>query len=138
VQPIRLFAVCALAHASMSGVTLAQGLPEGRVYTFHSDAKAGCPSLDWHVVAGAHGTLSGMVAWNNMSTIAKATGSMNMQTRTFLMTAEEVGGQGRTATVEGTVRQDGWLFANIKGPDISCQSIAVPWFVLPASEGGSG
>jgi hypothetical protein len=138
VQPIRLLAVGALLQASVSGVALAQGLPEGRVYTFHSDAKAGCPSLDWHIVARGHGVLSGMVAWNDMNTIAKATGTMNMQTRTFQMTAQEVGGQGRTATVEGTIRQDGWLFANIKGPDVSCQSIAVPWFVLPASEGGSG
>ena len=52
------------------------------------------------------------------------------------MTAKEVGGQGRTATVTGTVRQDGWLTANVKGPNINCQGINVPWFTPPPAGNG--
>jgi hypothetical protein len=137
-KSIRSLAAGVLALASASGVASAQGLPVGRIYTFHSEAHAGCPALDWHVVAGTNGTLSGMIAWDDMKAMAQATGDMNMQTRTFQMTAREVGGEGRTATVDGTVRQDGWLVANIKGPNINCQSITVPWFVPPPSSGGSG
>jgi len=48
-----------LALASVSGVALAQGVPEGRLYTFHSRAQAGCPALDWHVIVGANNSLSG-------------------------------------------------------------------------------
>ncbi len=49
------------------------------------------------------------------------------------MTAVEVGGQGRTATVDGTLRTGGWLVANVNGPNITCQGINVPWFVAPPS-----
>jgi hypothetical protein len=77
-----------------------------------------------------------MIAWNNMQSMAHATGSINMQNRTFQMTAQEVGGQGRTATVNGTVRQDGYLVANISGPNVSCQGVTVPWFTQPPQSGG--
>ena len=132
----KLIAAGAVAIAATCGVASAQGMPKGRVYTFHSSAQAGCPALDWHVVAGANGTLQGMIAWNDMKQMAHASGTVNMQARTFQMTAKEVGGQGRTATVTGTVRQDGWLTANVKGPNINCQGINVPWFVPPPPGGG--
>lgn len=132
----KLIAAGAVAIAATCGVASAQGMPEGRVYTFHSSAQAGCPALDWHVVAGANGTLQGMIAWNDMNQMAHASGTVNMQARTFQMNAKEVGGQGRTATVTGTVRQDGWLTANVKGPNINCQGINVPWFVPPPPGGG--
>jgi hypothetical protein len=117
------------------GTAYAQDIPEGRVYTFHSRAQKGCPALDWHVVAGTNGALSGMIAWNNMKSMAHATGSANMQTRTFEMTATEVSGQHRTATITGTVRQDGWLVAAIKGPGVNCQGVNVPWFTQPPPNG---
>jgi hypothetical protein len=126
----RVLTVSALALTANVGVASAQ-LPEGRIYTFHSSAQAGCPSLDWHVVTGANNTLDGMIAWDNMTAMAHATGTVNPTTRTFAMQAHEVGGQGRTATVDGTVRQDGWLTANIHGPNISCTGINVPWGTPP-------
>jgi hypothetical protein len=113
-----------------------QQLPPGRVYVFHSTAQSSCPALDWHVVLDANGALDGMIAWNNMQSMAHATGSVNAQTRTFQMTAQEVGGQHRTATVNGTVRQDGYLVANISGPNVSCQGVTVPWFTQPPQSGG--
>lgn len=118
----------AMAAAATCGVGFAQGgPPEGRVYSFHSGPQGGCPGLDWHVVA--QGTsLQGMIAWNNMKSMAHATGTVNPTAKTFEMTAKEVGGQGRTATISGSVRPDGYLVANIKGPNVNCQNVTVQWF----------
>lgn len=113
-----------------------QQLPPGRVYVFHSTAQSSCPALDWHVALQADGTLDGMIAWNDMRSMAHAVGSLNSQSRTFQMTAQEVGGQGRTATVSGMVRSDGYLVANISGPTVNCQGVIVPWFVPPPPSGG--
>jgi len=76
-----------------------------------------------------------MISWNDMQDMARATGTYDMQSRTFQMTATEISGQGRTAMVNGTIRQDGWLIANITGPNVSCQGIVVPWGVQPAVPG---
>jgi hypothetical protein len=111
-------------------------LPEGRVYVFHSKPTGPCPALDWHVVVGANNALSGMIAWDDMKAMASVSGSVT-PARTFSMTAKEVGGQGRTATVSGTLRSDGYLIANVKGPKIECDNITVPWFVAPPA-GGNG
>ena len=104
-------------------------LPPGRVYVFHSTAQSGCPMLDWHVVLDESGTLNGIVSWDSMKSLARANGSMNRQTNTFLMTAKEIGGRGRTVTIDGTVNpSSGWLTANIKGANVNCMGIDVPWF----------
>lgn len=129
----RLLATGAMALAATCGVALAQVPPAGRVYVFHSTAQGGCPALDWHVVAGANGALSGMIAWNNMQSMAKATGSV--ASGKVNMTATEVGGQGRTATVNGTLRSDGWFTVNISGPNVDCKGINIPYYVAPASAG---
>jgi hypothetical protein len=113
-----------------------QQLPPGRVYTFHSTPQGGCPGLDWHVVLTGDNMLDGMIAWNNMQSLAHATGSINTQNRTFQMTAQEVDGRGRTATITGTVRTDGYLVANVTGPNIECQGITVGWSVPPPPSGG--
>jgi hypothetical protein len=133
---VKLIAASALAIAATCGVASAQQVaPEGRVYVFHSKATGACPALDWHVVVGANNTLGGMIAWDDMKAMASVTGSVTPN-RAFTMTAKEVGGQGRTATVTGQVRTDGWLIANIKGPKIECNGIAVPWFTPPPPGGG--
>jgi hypothetical protein len=108
-----------------------QQLPPGRVYVFHSTAQSSCPALDWHVVLTEDGTLDGVIAWNSMQSLAHASGSLNAHSRTFQMTAREIGGQHRTANINGTVSQNGFLVANISGPAVNCQGITVPWFVPP-------
>jgi len=134
---VRLLAASALALAAATGVASAQQqAPEGRVYVFHSKAAGGCPALDWHVAVGANNSLSGMIAWDDMKSMAHASGSINVANRTFQMTAKEVGGQGRSATVDGTVRPDGWFVANVKGPKIDCKGITVPWYVPATSTSG--
>jgi hypothetical protein len=78
-----------------------------------------------------------MISWNNMESMAHASGSLDMRTGAFHMTATEVGGQSRTATINGTVTpSSGWLKADIQGPNANCQGIQVPWFTPPPGGGG--
>ncbi len=125
--------IAGVAIAAAGGVASAQQqpqLPPGRIYAFHSSANGSCPALDWHIVLEAGGSLAGMISWNNMQSMAHASGSVNTQTGAFQMTATEQGGQGRTATISGTVDSNtGWLVANIQGPNVRCQGVKVPWFV---------
>jgi hypothetical protein len=79
-------------------------------------------------VIGPNNTLNGIIAWYDMKAIAHATGSLDPASRTFSMQVHEVGGQGRSATVDGTVRQDGWLVGNVKGQDVACTGVTVQWF----------
>jgi len=110
-------------------------LPPGRVYVFHSAAQSGCPALDWHVVLDEGGMLSGIVSWDNMASLARASGRLNAQAGTFQMTAREIGGRGRTATIDGTVSPiTGWLTANVTGQNVACTGIEVQWF-RPATGG---
>lgn len=133
----KLVTTTALAVTALGGLAYAQSMPEGRVYTFHSKAQGDCPALDWHIVATEGGRLEGMFSWNNMKSMAHATGTANMQSKTFHMTAKEVGGQGRTAEIMGKVRpEDGYLVASVKGPGIKCHDITVPWFTPPPPTGG--
>jgi hypothetical protein len=127
----------ALGIAATCGVASAQGAFEGRTYIFHSKASGACPALDWHLVAESNGVLEGMLSWDSMKSMAHASGTVNVSAKTFEVKAVEVGGQGRTAMITGTVRSDGWLIANIKGPNIDCQGITVPWYVAKPA-GGNG
>ena len=108
------------------------------LYVLHSKATATCPSLDWHIVNTVTSTgneLSGVIGWDDMKHIANVTGTLNPNTRMFQMTAHEVGGQGRTATINGQLRLDGWMTANIDGAGVNCKSVVIPYYVPPA--GGS-
>ena len=42
------------------------------------------------------------------------------------MKATEVGGEGRTAKIDGQLRLDGWLTANIDGAGVNCKSVVIP------------
>jgi hypothetical protein len=125
-----------LALTAAGGVASAQqpayDLPPGRLYAFHSGAGGGCPGLDWHMVVEPNNALTGIIAWNNMQSMAHVTGSVNKQTGAFELTAHEVGGQARTATATGTVDPGtGWMTASVQGEGVKCQSIKVPWFSPP-------
>jgi hypothetical protein len=128
---VKSLAACALVVAAgWGGGVLAQDLPQGRVYSFHAPARGSCPAMDWHIVTEGNGTLNGMISWNNMQDMAKAEGTYSAKTGKFQMTAKEVGGQGRTANIQGTADSNtGWLTADIDGPGVKCQAVKVPWFV---------
>ena len=114
--------------------------PQERVFTFHSNASfSGCPSLDWHVVVQPDYTVSGMVGWQNMQLMAHVTGTMDAQSRTYQLTAKQVGSN-RTATINGTIISPDHITANIKGPGIDCQGLDI-WAYTPQRGpigGGSG
>jgi len=129
-----VLAASVLALAATCGIASAQSAPEERVYAFHSGPQGACPGLDWHVVATGN-NLKGMVSWGGMQHVAKVAGTINPNTNSFSMTAEEVGGS-RTAAISGSVTGDGWLVANIEGPDVKCKAVQVHWF-SPTTFGGA-
>lgn len=106
-------------------------LPEGRIYVLHSSATDTCPSLDWHIVVERNDVLAGMIAWDNMQMMARATGRVDRKSSTFEMTVVELGGQGRTATVEGTIKGNGSATASIKGPAVSCDLVTIRSHIDP-------
>ena len=108
------------------------------LYVLHAKATATCPALDWHVIVEVTSTgdnLSGVIGWDNMKHLANVSGTLNPNTRYFEMKATEVGGDKRTAKIDGQLRLDGWMTANIDGAGISCKSVVIPYYVPPA--GGS-
>jgi len=133
---MRLIAAGLLALTAATGVATAQKpfrLPAGRLYVFHSGPRSGCPGVDWYIVAEAGDTLTGFIAWNNLQSLARATGTLNRRAGTFEMTAHEVGGR-TELSVTGTVSPtSGWLTADVQGQGVSCRGIKVPWFTPPPS-----
>ena len=108
------------------------------LYVLHAKATATCPALDWHVMVEHTSTgnnLSGVIGWDNMTHLANVSGTLDPNTRFFQMTATEVGGEGRTAKIDGQLRLDGWMTANIDGAGVNCRSVTIPYYVPPA--GGS-
>ena len=126
----RLIGASSAAFGVWFGVAFAQ-VPEGRIYVLHSPAAGACPSLDWHIVVEPNDILAGLIAWDDMKTMARATGKVDRPNHTFTMTAVEMGGQGRTATVDGTVKRDGTIIANINGPNVTCKSVTVRTYRVP-------
>lgn len=131
----KLVVVSVLATSATFGVALAQvGVASG-LYVLHSSPAGGCPSLDWHIRAEWSPTLtnlSGIIGWDNMKHIARVSGTLDPNARTFEMTATEVGGEGLTAKINGQLRLDGWLTANIAGPNVNCTNVSIPYYVPPA------
>ncbi len=126
----RLIAVTS-AFGVWLGAAVAQ-VPEGRIYVLHSTAAGACPSLDWHIVVEPNDILAGLIAWDNMRTMARATGRVDRENHTFTMTAVEMGGQNRTATVDGKVDENGTIIANINGPNVTCRSVTIRTYRVPS------
>jgi hypothetical protein len=125
----------AIGAGAMLNTALAQLPAPGTLFTMRSEAQGACPALDWHIVAGENGALSGMISWNDMKTMARVTGTTNAEHQ-FSMTATELSGEGRTATITGQRRpRDGWLIADVNGPGVACKQIEVPIF---HPSGGNG
>jgi hypothetical protein len=133
-------AVALGALALSTTLAVAQKVSSGdKVYDVHSEAQGTCPSLNWHIVASPDGVLTGMIAWDNMKVAALVSGTMerpvqigrnaqpsNAQYRTFSMIANEQGGD-REARITGTIWENGWLVANVRGAGVACQDIKMRW-----------
>jgi hypothetical protein len=96
----RLIAAAFAALGLWLGVAVAQ-VPQGRIYVLHSPAAGACPSLDWHVVVEPNDILAGMIAWDDMKTMARATGKVDRPNHTFTMTAVEMGGRAEPPLLMG-------------------------------------
>jgi hypothetical protein len=96
----RLIAATSAAFGLWLGAAVAQ-VPQGRVYVLHSPAAGACPSLDWHIVVEPNDILAGLIAWDDMKTMARATGKVDRPNHTFTMTAVELGGQGQPPPLMG-------------------------------------
>jgi hypothetical protein len=108
--------------------------PKGALYAFHTNpVVGGCPGLDWHLTLGADDSLVGFVAWDQGRHLAKLVGTIN-KNRTFEMDAQEVGGQGRKATVKGTAGGD-TINAQIAGSGTPCDGNNL---TIPRVSGGMG
>ena len=123
-------AVIALSAAASLSPVMAQGgkgAGKGALYAFHTDpVVGGCPGLDWHVTLSPENKLTGFVAWDQGQHVAKLDGELNKD-RTLEISAQEVGGAGRTATVKGTAAGD-YVNLTITGTGSPCDGVnlAVP------------
>jgi hypothetical protein len=126
-------AAIALTTAGLLSPALAQR-GKAQLYAFHSPpVVGGCPGLDWHITLEPDDSLEGFVAWDHGQHIARLEGKVN-KNRTFELNAQEVGGQGRKATVSGTAG-GGYINAMINGSGSPCDGVNLP---IPTVAGGTG
>jgi hypothetical protein len=140
VSLITQVAVGILTAAASLSPALAQ--PSGpQLYAFHTGPNGGCPGLDWHVTVQGN-KLEGFVAWDQMKHMARLNGNLIPaapgKERTFKMDAQEVGGTGRKATVQGSAGGD-YINASIVGSGTACDGKILPIpRVTGGTEGGGG
>jgi hypothetical protein len=126
-------AVIALSTFALVSPASAQSA-KGGLYAFHSGAVVGgCPGLDWHITLGANQSLTGFVAWDQGKHMAKVEGAIKKD-GAFEMDAQEVGGQGRKATVKGTAAGE-YINAVISGSGTACDGVNI---AIPRAIGGVG
>ncbi len=139
----RLAAAAVMAIAVSGCTTAAQSPqaaqgPQERVFSFHSNASsASCPELDWHIVVKPDYSVTGMIGWQNMEMVARVSGTINPQAKTYQLTAREAGGSNRTATISGNIISPDQISANVTGPGVNCQNLLV-WAWTPSQKGPGG
>jgi hypothetical protein len=125
--------IIALSMAALIGPAFAQSGQPG-LYAFHTGpARGGCPGLDWHITVEPDNTLNGFVAWDQGKHIANVAGSIDKD-RTFQMEAQEVGGAGRKAAVNGSAGGSN-INVVISGTGTACDGVNL---TIPRVVGGLG
>lgn len=131
--------VSVIALAAAANLTPGYAQPTGKtsLYVYHTRSSAGCPGLDWHIMTEPDGKITGFVAWDRMTHMARLNGTINND-RTFKMDAQEVDGSGRRAVVSGTAAGE-YVTAEIHGSGTACDDkpLQVPRFT-GGLEGGGG
>ncbi len=130
-RPAAIALATILAISGTEGASLGEEATKAGLYVLHSAPQGNCPALDWHVVVKVDGTVAGMVSWDEMRSIAQVIGVVRSKDRTFHLQARELGGDGRTAVIDGIIKDDESLVMNIAGPNIDCQNAAVPRIMMP-------
>jgi hypothetical protein len=125
--------IIALSMAALIGPAFSQSGQPG-LYAFHTGpARGGCPGLDWHITVEPDNTLNGFVAWDQGKHIANVAGSIDKD-RTFQMEAQEVGGAGRKAAVNGSAGGSN-INVVISGTGTACDGVNL---TIPRVVGGLG
>jgi hypothetical protein len=131
-------AVIAFSAAASLSYAQAQAIPRhpsarAQLYAFHTRPASGCPGLDWHLTVEPDNTITGFVGWDRMQHMARLEGTI-ARDRTFKMSGQEVGGTGKTATVDG--RAGGtYLSIAISGTGTPCDDVVLN---VPRVTGGLG
>jgi hypothetical protein len=126
-------AVIAFSGAALVSPASAQSARSG-LYAFHTGpVVGGCPGLDWHITLAADQSLTGFVAWDQGKHMARVEGTIKKD-GTFAMDAQEVGGQGRKATVKGTATGND-INVVINGSGTACDGMNL---AIPRAGGGMG
>jgi hypothetical protein len=111
----------------------------GTTYSAHTNASGGCPAMDWHIVRGNNGTLSGVVGVDDMKTMFKVTGSFSGAN--FHMDGTEIGGT-RTGAVNGQIQSEGRVTMTLGGLPVgsACQGkvVYIPFSRPAPYSGGNG
>ena len=135
-------AIIALSAAAVLNPAMAQRkekdltLARNQLYAVSTRPAGGCPGLDWHLTVGADNSLTGFVAWDHQTHMAKLEGKINRD-RTFQMDAQEVGGSGRTATIKGTAGGTNVAIA-ISGTGTPCDDVVLNVPRVSSGLGGGG
>ena len=72
--------------------------------------------------AGTEGNLDGIIAWDNMRSIALVRGHIALD-QAFNVTAIEMGGAQHRTVVSGRLLSDGKMVADLNAPKIGCYRI---------------
>lgn len=115
----------------------------GTTYDNHSEAAGGCPALDWHIVRGPGGSLTGIVATDDMKTVFSVTGRI-MEANIHLDGKEIAGPHpGTTGAVNGQLQSEGRIAMTVGGLPVgaACQgkTVYLQWHLpAPVGTGGGG
>jgi len=113
----------------------------GTTYDNHSEAAGDCPALDWHIVRGAGGSLTGLVSTDDMKTVFRVTGRI-VEANLHLEGTEITGPHPGTAgAVNGQLQSEGRIAMTLGGLPVGsrCQdkTVYLVWH-LPAPVGAAG
>ena len=113
----------------------------GTTYDNHSNAAGDCPALDWHIVRGTGGSLTGLISTDDMTTVFHVTGHI-VEANLHLEGTEITGPHpGTVGAVNGQLQSEGRIAMTLGGLPIGsrCQgkTVYLVWH-LPAPVGAAG
>ena len=114
----------------------------GTTYDAHSNAAGDCPALDWHIVRGDNGSLSGIVATDDMKTVFRVTGRITEAN--FHLDGSEIAGPhpGTSGAVNGQLQSEGRIAMTLGGLPVgaACQgkTVYLVWHLPAPVVGGGG
>jgi hypothetical protein len=115
----------------------------GTTYDNHSEAAGECPALDWHIVRGAGGALTGIVSTDDQRAVFRVTGRI-VEANLHLQGTEIAGPHpGLAVAVNGQLQSEGRIALTLGGLPVGakCQdkTVYMVWHLpAPVGSGGGG